>query len=78
MTSAISFGLQGYHRGEAMLNTAAAQIAGAKPSSTRTADFSDLSSAAVSLIQGKNSGVANLASIHVADEMQKSTINMLG
>jgi len=85
MTSAISSGLQGYDRGEAIVNNAAAQIASgpsaqlatAKPGSTTPVDSSDLSSTAVSLLQGKNSAIANLATIHVADEMQKSTFDML-
>ncbi len=68
-----------------MVNSAAAQIAkgpspqlgNPKPGSTTPADSSDLSSTAVSLLQGKNSATANLATIRVADQMQKSLIDML-
>jgi hypothetical protein len=85
MTPAISSGLQGYNRAEATVNTAAAQIANypgsqlgtPKPGTTPT-DSADLSTTAVSLLQGKNNARANLATIHVADQMQKSLIEMLG
>jgi flagellar hook protein FlgE len=85
MTPAISSGLQGYDRAEATVNTAAAQIAnypaaqtGTSKPGTTPADSADLSTTAVSLLQGKNSAQANLATIHVADQMQKSLIDMLG
>ena len=86
MTSAISSGLQGYARAEATVNTAAAQIANypsAQLGNSKTApasseDSVDLSSTAVSLLQGKNSAQANLATLHVADQMQQSLIDMLG
>ncbi len=85
MTTAISSGMQGYDRAEAMVNHAATQIANfpssplaaAKPGII-PADSTDLSTAAVSLIEGKNSADANLGTIHVADQMQKSLIDMLG
>ncbi len=85
MTSAISSGLQGYDRAEATVNTAAAQIAnypaarvGSSQSSTIAGDSVDLSATAVSLLQGKDSAQANLATIHVADDMQKSLFDMFG
>ncbi len=85
MTSAISSGLQGYDRAEATVNTAAAQIAnypaaqvGSSKSGTTAGDSVDLSATAVSLMQGKDSAQANLATIHVADQMQKSLFDMLG
>lgn len=85
MTSAISSGLQGYDRAETTVNTAAAQIAnypstqaGTSKTGITTADSADLSTTAVSLIEGKNSAQANLATIHIADQMQKSLIDMLG
>jgi hypothetical protein len=85
MTSAISSGLQGYDRAEGTVNTAAAHIAnypavqvGSSKSSTTAGDSVDLSATAVSLLQGKDSAQANLATIHVADEMQKSLFDMLG
>ena len=85
MTQAISSGMQGYDRAEAMVNTAAAQIAnypaaqlGNAKSAATSGESADLSSTAVSLLQGKNSAQANLATIHVADQMQKSVIDMLG
>lgn len=85
MISAISSGLQGYDRAEATVNTAAAQIAnypstqvGSSKSSAIPGDSVDLSATAVSLLQGKDSAQANLATIHVADEMQKSLFDMVG
>lgn len=84
MTSAISSGFEGYARGEAMVNNAAARIAnypaqqlGKTAPVANSADSADLSSAAVSLLQGKNSAQANLATIHVADQMQQSLIDIL-
>lgn len=85
MTSAISFGVQGYDRAEATVSAAAAQIANfssAQPGSAGAAtiapDSADLSATAVSLIQGKDSAQASLATIHVAEQMQKSLIDLLG
>jgi hypothetical protein len=85
MTPAISSAVQGYDRAESMVNSAAAQIAnypsaqsGSAKAASTPADSADLSATAVSLLQGKNSAQANLATFHVADEMQKSLIDMLG
>jgi hypothetical protein len=85
MTSAMSSGTLGYSHAEALVNTAAANIAsypstpvGNSLSATTSGDSVDLSSNAASLIEGKNSAQANLATIHVADEMQKSLIDMIG
>lgn len=84
MMSAISSGLQGYDRAEATVNTAAAQVAnypsaqlGGSKAISSSGDSVDLSSTAVSLLAGKDSAQANLATIHVADEMQKSLFDML-
>ena len=82
MTPAISSGLQGYDRAEATVNAAAARIANypattVNPGAT-TPDSADLSSTAVSLLQGKNMATANLAAIHAADQMQKSVLDILG
>ena len=41
-------------------------------------DSVDLSSAAVNLLQGKDTFDANTKVVHVADEMAKQTINMMG
>ena len=88
MTSAISSGLQGYNRAEATVNTAAVQIANFPASQTgriassssgsTPADTADLSTSAVSLLQGRNDASANLGTIRVAEQMQKSLIDMLG
>lgn len=85
MTSAISSGLQGYDRSEAMVNNAAANVAnypstqaGTQKPAAASGDAVDLSTNAVSLLQGKNDGEANLATIRVSDNMEQSAIDMLG
>lgn len=83
MTPAISSGWQGYDRAEATVNNAAAKIAnypatqlGNSQTRALPQDSSDLSSTAVSLLQGRNSAQANLATIHVADQMEKSLLDV--
>lgn len=85
MTSAISSGLQGYNRAEATVNTAAAQIAnypsgqlGKANSASTPTDSVDLSSTAVSLLAGRDNAQANVATMKVADEMQKTLLDMVG
>ena len=57
---------------------AASQIAKETVPGSNTEDTSDLSVAAVALVQSKNSFDANTKVFEVADEMDKALINMIG
>lgn len=85
MTSAISSGLAGYQQAEDTVNHAADQIA-AWPagqlantnSANASGDSVDLSDSMMSLLQGQIGAQANLNTIHVADDMQQSLIDLVG
>ncbi len=59
-------------------NTQAAFESAAKKLSGTTGDVVDLSTAAVGLIQAKNSFEANIDVLKKADEIEKSTLSLLG
>ena len=69
-----SIALQGLNQAQDQLQSTARRIAGAGSPT----DSVNLSDAAVSLITAKNDFEANLNTIKVDDQMQKSTINLLG
>jgi flagellar hook protein FlgE len=71
MTPAISAAIGGLDQAARLLNQTASRLAESPQ------DQVSLSDEAVSLLQAKNSYQANLNSIKVADEMQKSTLNLL-
>jgi len=73
---AVSTALQGLHRAEDLLDRTASLLA-RSPSSTAPLDNISLSDAAVALLQAKNSYEANLGTIKVADEIQKSTLTLI-
>jgi flagellar basal body rod protein FlgG len=81
---ALSSALQGMTRAEAQFNHAAGVIANATTpdpanSVTRVSgDIVDLSAPMVSLLQSRNSFDANSKVFKVADEMQKSLLNVVG
>lgn len=74
---AISSALGGLQQAESLLNRTANHIAQAASPSSDPTDQVSLSDDAVSLLQAKNSYAANLGSIKVADEMQKSALSLL-
>ena len=79
MTSAISSGLQGYERAETLVNRAAANIGNSSPATAATSfDSADLSSNAISLLEGKDGAQANLATIHVSEQIQQSLLDLVG
>jgi hypothetical protein len=87
MLQAISSAQQGLQSSEVQVDRAAAQIS-AWPSAGQFAatgssgppavDRVDLSSAAVSLSQATDAHAADTRVIHVVDDMQKQTLNMVG
>ena len=81
---AMSSALEGMSRAETQLNQAAGDIArsttiDATPVVPRVSgDIVDLSAPMVSLLQSRNSFDANSKVIKVADEMQKSLLDVVG
>ena len=81
---AMSSALEGMSRAETQLNQAAGDIArsttvDATPVVTRVSgDIVDLSASMVSLLQSRNNFDANTKVFKVADEMQKSLLNVVG
>ena len=59
-------------------NQAATQIAKETVPGSNAQDTTDLSAAAVALVQSKNSFEANTKVFEVGDEMDQSLINMIG
>ena len=59
-------------------NQAAGHIAKETVPGSNAQDTTDLSAAAVALVQSKNSFDANTKVVEVADEMDKALINMIG
>ncbi len=86
MLQAISSALQGLQQSEVQVDRAAAQIS-AWPSSGQFAatgssappavDTVDLSSAAISLSQATDAHSTDLKVLHVVDDLQKQTLNMI-
>jgi flagellar hook protein FlgE len=75
---AMSSALEGMSRAETQLNQAASDIARATTVSPLGADVVDLSASMVSLLQSRNNFDANTKVFKVADEMQKSLLNVIG
>jgi flagellar basal body rod protein FlgC len=72
--SAIALG--GLDRAYTQFQNAANQIAGAGAASAGP-DAVDLSSAAVSMVAASDNFAANIATLKVADDMQKHTLDIL-
>jgi hypothetical protein len=71
--------LQGLQRSQTQLESTARRLSTAGSSADGTpVDTADLSQAAVALITAKNQFAANLNVVKVADQMQKSVLNLLG
>jgi flagellar hook protein FlgE len=70
--------LGGLQQAEDQVNRTASLLARSPFSTGAPQDEVSLSDAAVSLIEAKNSYSANLDSIKVADEMQKSALSLVG
>jgi flagellar basal body rod protein FlgC len=77
--SAISSALQGMHAAESSLDRTASRLANL-PSATAppTGDTVDLSTEMVNLMQARNNFDANVKVAKTADEMDRSTLSMLG
>ena len=74
---AISAALQGLQQAENQLNQTASVLARSPLSAAAPQDQVSLSDSVVSLLQAKTSFNANLDTIKVADEMQKSLLSVL-
>jgi hypothetical protein len=74
-----SIALQGLQQAQAQLESTARRVAsvGATTPDGADVDIVDLSSAAVSLISAKNQFASNIDVLKIADNMQKSVINLL-
>jgi len=70
--------LGGLQQAENQVNRTASLLARSSFSTGAPQDEVSLSDAAVSLLEAKTSFNANLDSIKVADEMQKSALSMVG
>ena len=75
---AISAALGGLHQAENLLNQTAARIAQSPLSAETPQDQVSLSDNAVSLLVAQTSYQANLDTIKVADEMENSTLSLIG
>jgi flagellar hook protein FlgE len=71
--------LQGLHQAGARLESAGSKIAssGANSAGAANQDTVDLSSAVVALLSAKNLFSANLRSVKVADEILKTSIDLI-
>lgn len=76
--SAIQSALEGMHQAETQLDQTAGRIARLpfSPATPQT-DTVDLSTDMVNLLEARNNFAANTKVVHVADEIQKSTISIL-
>lgn len=74
---ALSSALDGMSRAETQLNKAAADIARSTTVSPAS-DVLDLSASMVSLLESRNNFEANAKAFKVADETQKSLLNVIG
>jgi len=75
---ALSSALEGMSRAETQLNRAANDIARSTTVSPTGGDVLDLSAPMVSLLESRNNFEANTKVFKVADEMQKSLLNVIG
>jgi flagellar hook protein FlgE len=75
---AMSSALEGMSRAETQLNQAASDIARSSTVQPASGDVVDLSTSMVALLQSRNSFDANTKVFKVADEMQKSLLNVIG
>jgi len=76
---AISSALQGLHQAEDLVNRTASNLARPQlPTGAPQQDQVSLSDNAVALLEAKASYMSNLDTIKVADEMQKSTLSLIG
>jgi flagellar hook protein FlgE len=71
-------GLDGLHVAESKLNRAASQISKSFLSLDEPQDVVDLSTEAVALMTAKHAFETNLKLIETADELQQSTLDILG
>ncbi len=69
--------LQGLEQASTQLDAAAAGIAGAASPDGATLDLVTLSEEAVALMSAKTALSANLSTLNTADQIQKSTIDMM-
>jgi hypothetical protein len=69
--------LQGLDQAQTALETAASKIASAGTLSPDSADAVDISAEMVALLSARNMFSVNLATLKVADEVQKSVIDIL-
>ena len=74
---ALSSALEGMSRAETQLNKAAGAIARASVVSSGS-DVVDLSASMVALMESKNSFEANTKVFHIADQMSKDLLNVIG
>ena len=72
---AISAALQGLHESSALLNRAASRFA--RSSAGPAQDSLSLSDDAEAILQARDGYAANLATLKVADEMEKSTLSLI-
>jgi len=79
MDIAATAALGGLQQAESQVNAIASKIAVSGGSSaTDSSDSVDLSSQAVALIQAREDFSANIGTLKVVDEMQKSLFDLLG
>jgi hypothetical protein len=69
--------LHGLEGAQGQFNRAASKLSAAASPTPSTADETDLSQAAVGLLAAKNDFEGNLKVLNVADQMERSTIDML-
>ena len=76
--NSVAIALGGLQQADNRLNTAAARIAGASPSSPDGAnlDVADLSAEMIALMSAQTLFDTNLATLKTADEMQKNLVNL--
>ena len=74
---ALSSALEGMSRAETQLNKVSGDIARA-PLASSGGDVVDLSASMVALMESKNSFEANTKVFHIADQMTKDLLNVIG
>ena len=72
---ALNTALQGMQHAETNFNAAAERIA--QTSTAPSDDSASLSQSSVTLLQSKNDFAANVKAAHVADDMTKTTLDLL-
>ena len=73
-----SIALQGLEQAQARFDTSARQLASVGSRSGTTTDIADLSAESVSLLTSKNAYEASLNVLKIADNMQKSLVDLIG